>query len=216
MDPEAETRKRGRPRDPSLGAAIVAATLALLQERGYGELTLTEVADRAGTTTAAIYRRWSSKSDLVNDAVFRPSGDDVVADTGDLEADITTMVRWSAEKICRPAALAALAGLLAESRPDRAARTRDAAMASGRTAARFERAKAAGEIRADIDTDVLVALISGPVLHAAVKGDAAVVDDAWIADLVGVVLRGADYHRGRFGDGKVAGSRTKRMEATRR
>jgi AcrR family transcriptional regulator len=188
-----EAPRRGRPRDPALDAAIVGSTLALLEERGYAELALTEVADRAGTTTAAIYRRWSSKSDLVNDAVFRTSGDDVVADTGDLAADLTTMVRWSVEKICRPAALAALAGLLAESKPDRAARARDAAIASRRVAERFARAKDAGQINADIDTDVLVALISGPVLHAAMKGASDDLDDAWIEALVGVVLRGAGY-----------------------
>ena len=216
MDATAQPRRRGRPRDPSLHAAIVDATLALLEERGYGELTLTAVAERAGTTTAAIYRRWSSKSELVNDAVFRTYGDDVVADTGDLAADITTMVRWSVQKICRPAALAALSGLLGESRPDRAARARDAATASGRTAERLDRAKAAGEIRPDLDTRVLVALISGPVLHAALNGDSEEVDEAWIADLVAVVLDGAGISNRRCTAPSAASTRGKRMEAARR
>ena len=186
----AEPSKVGRPRDGRLDAAIVEATVALLGERGYSDLSLAAVADRAGTTTAAIYRRWGSKSELVAHAVFRTTGDDVVADTGDLAADLATMVRWSVDKLYRPAALAAIAGLLSESRTDRRERAADAAAASGLVAARLERAKAAGELRADVDTTVLTALIDGPVLHAALGGLPGV-DDAWIADLVSVVLDGA-------------------------
>jgi len=181
----------GRPRSSRLDAAIVDATLALLEERGYRDLALTAVAERAGTTTAAIYRRWASKSDLVTHAVFRTDGDDVVADTGDLSADLATMVRWSVAKICRPAALAALVGLLHESGAERAARARDAAVASLRTGDRLERAKAVGELRSDVPTRVLVALIAGPVLQAALRGAADEIDDAWIEGLVTVVLDGA-------------------------
>jgi AcrR family transcriptional regulator len=183
--------RRCRPRDERLDAAILDATVRLLEERGYRDLALTAVAESAGTTTAAIYRRWTSKSDLVMHAVFRTSGDDVVADTGDLASDLATMVRWSVEKLGRPAALAALVGLLSESAPQRLARAGDAAVASARTGDRIERAKAAGEIRADIDTSVLVALIAGPVLQMALRGAAREIDEAWIASHVGVVLDGA-------------------------
>ena len=184
-------RAAGRPRNERLDDAILAATVRLLEKRGYQDLALTAVAEAAGTTTAAIYRRWSSKSDLVMHAVFRTTGDDVVADTDDLASDLATMVRWSVNKICRPAALAALVGLLSESGPQRSARAADAAIVSLRTAERLEKAKAAGEIRTDVDTSVLVALISGPVLQMALRGAARKIDDAWIAALVGVVLDGA-------------------------
>jgi len=180
----------GRPRDARLDVAIVDATLELLEARGYSGLSLAAVAERAGTTTAAIYRRWGSKSELVAHAVFRTDGDDVVADTGDLAADLVTMVRWAADKLDRPAALAAIAGLLGEPRADRRERASEAATASRLVTQRLERAKAAGELRADVDTTVLAALVDGPVLHAAFSG-AGRIDDAWIAELVRVVLEGA-------------------------
>ena len=188
---DAEPARAGRPRDPRLEAAIVAATVALLEERGYHAMSLAAVAERSGTTTAAIYRRWSSKSELVAHAVFRTSGDDVVADTDDVEADIATMIRWSVEKLARPAALAAIAGLLGEGRRDRRDRTDDAATASRLTAERLGRAQDAGQLRADVDVTVLAAMIDGPVLHAALSGTAYRIDDAWIADLLKVVLEGA-------------------------
>jgi AcrR family transcriptional regulator len=180
----------GRPRDSRLDVAIVDATVALLEERGYSGLSLAAVAERAGTTTAAIYRRWGSKSELVARAVFRTGGDDVVADTGDLAADLETMVHWSVDKIYRPAGVAAIAGLLSESRADRRERASEAAMASRLVTERLERAKAAGELRADVDTSVLTALIDGPVLHAALSGMTGI-DEAWISALVRVVLDGA-------------------------
>jgi len=185
------TTGAGRPRDARLDAAIVEATVALLEERGYDDTSLAAIADRAGTTTAAIYRRWSSKSELVSRAVFRTDGDDVVADTGDLRADIATMIRWSAEKLCRPAAAAAIAGVLGESGPERAAGALDAAMASHRVEARLERARTAGELRADVDPGVLAATIAGPVIYTVLTGETDRVDEAWIAAQVSVVLDGA-------------------------
>lgn len=182
--------KVGRPRDSRLDVAIVGATVALLEERGYSGMSLAAVAERAGTTTAAIYRRWGSKSELVSHAVFRTDGNDVVADTGDLAADLETMARWSVDKIYRPAALAAIAGLLSEPRADRRERASEAASASRMVTERLERAKVTGELRADVDTSVLTALIDGPVLHAVLSGMTGV-DDAWVSELVRVVLDGA-------------------------
>jgi AcrR family transcriptional regulator len=189
--PNAEPARAGRPRDARLDAAIVAATLELLDERGYNELSLTAVADQADTTTAAIYRRWSSKSELVAKAVFRTDGDDVVADTDDIAADLATMIRWSVDKLARPAALAAIAGLLGEGRADRRARVADAAIAVDLTVERLRRAQAAGQLRPDVDATVLAALIDGPVMHAALSGTASQIDERWISDLVAVVLDGA-------------------------
>jgi len=184
-----EHPRAGRPRDARLDDAIVEATVELLAERGYSEMSLAAIADRAGTTTAALYRRWSSKSDLVAQAVFRTQGEDVVADTGDLEADLTTMIRWAAEKIYRPAALPAIAGLLSEPRADRRQRASSAAAASQLVIERLDRAKEAGELRSDVNTAVLASLIDGPILHAAFSGVAGV-DETWIDDLVRIVLAG--------------------------
>ena len=52
----------GRPRDPRIDAAILRATTDLLVKIGYSNLTMAAVAERAGTTKTALYRRWSSKA----------------------------------------------------------------------------------------------------------------------------------------------------------
>jgi AcrR family transcriptional regulator len=99
----AVTPPRGRPRDPAREDAILDATVDLLVEAGYDRLTIEQVAHRAGAGKATVYRRWSSKADLVLDAVTRikPAVTDV--DTGTLDGDIA---RLTSAVCSKPSALA--------------------------------------------------------------------------------------------------------------
>lgn len=63
--------KAGRPRDPGRDEAILSATLELLGEVGYEQVTVRAIARRAGTGLGTLYRRWSTKEELVIDAVAR-------------------------------------------------------------------------------------------------------------------------------------------------
>ncbi|GAE25541.1 transcriptional regulator [Halalkalibacter wakoensis JCM 9140] len=63
-----EENKRGRPLDLSRNEVILKATLDLLAECGYDALTIDAVAGRAKVGKATIYRRWSSKTELVIEA----------------------------------------------------------------------------------------------------------------------------------------------------
>lgn len=60
---------RGRPRRASARKAIVDATLALLAERGFQAATMEAIALRAGVGRNTIYRRWSSKEELIVEAL---------------------------------------------------------------------------------------------------------------------------------------------------
>jgi len=188
--------RAGRPRDPRLDDAIVAATLALLEERGYAGLSFAAVATRAGTTKPAIYRRWSSKRDLVLEAVFRTQGDDVVANTGDLDADMRTMVRWSLEKLGSPVGRAALAGLLAEPPGTAGARTDQLALVWRRMDERFREAIKRGEIREGLDTGSLIVMQAGAAMLATALYGESAVDDAWVERIAGMILDGVRGDRG--------------------
>jgi AcrR family transcriptional regulator len=83
---EATARPRGRPRRQSAGAEILDATLELLAERGFQAATMEAIATRAGVGRNTIYRRWSSKEELIADAlqelivdIHLRDGDDVYA-----------------------------------------------------------------------------------------------------------------------------------------
>jgi AcrR family transcriptional regulator len=62
-------RQAGRPRDPKLDEAIIAATLELLADGGYDALTMEAVAARAAVGKATVYRRFPGKEQLVIEAV---------------------------------------------------------------------------------------------------------------------------------------------------
>jgi AcrR family transcriptional regulator len=66
--PPARTRP-GRPRDQELDAAILAAGLDLLIERGAPNASIEQVAQRAKVTRATVYRRFSNKTELLIRAI---------------------------------------------------------------------------------------------------------------------------------------------------
>ncbi|WP_437965905.1 TetR/AcrR family transcriptional regulator [Sorangium sp. So ce260] len=82
----------GRKRDPSRDAKILDATLEVLAEVGAAGLTMDIVAARAGAGKATIYRRWTSKTELVIDAVAHMKRNQVdlehLPDTGTLRGDL--------------------------------------------------------------------------------------------------------------------------------
>ncbi|MFD6216901.1 TetR family transcriptional regulator, partial [Nocardia salmonicida] len=104
----------GRPRDSRIDAAIIAATRELILDTGYPALSLSAIAARAGTTTAAIYRRWSNKAQLVHEAVLSA---EVIAPpdvSGDIRADIRALVETVRTMFDSPAVRSALPGLIAD------------------------------------------------------------------------------------------------------
>lgn len=86
--------RHGRPRDPACDAAILQATLDVFAEEGYAGVNIDRIAARAGVGKATIYRRYSSKAELVVEAVRCGAHvDDWLPDTGDLRADLTSMMQ---------------------------------------------------------------------------------------------------------------------------
>lgn len=58
-------RRPGRPRDTTLEAVILSATVDLLLERDTKDVTIAAITERSGASRAAIYRRWSSREELL-------------------------------------------------------------------------------------------------------------------------------------------------------
>ncbi len=81
--------------DRSLDRAILDAVLAGLADRGYDQMSMDDVASRAGVGKAAIYRRWPSKAAVVADAIAhwrRGIGSVQPPNTGSLRGDIDELV----------------------------------------------------------------------------------------------------------------------------
>lgn len=94
--PAADTHPKGmRRRGEVLEDAILHAALTELSENGFEKLTMENVADRAETNKAVLYRRWPNKSELVIAALrkFAPPLPREVPDSGDLRTDLYTYLR---------------------------------------------------------------------------------------------------------------------------
>ena len=99
-----QRRKRGE----ELRAAIHAAVLDELRERGFTALTMDSVAARAQTGKATLYRYWPGKVELVIDAVHSSmAGIEVPADDGDLRGQLLTVLGRAADDLAGPTGVAA-------------------------------------------------------------------------------------------------------------
>lgn len=95
MDLESSAPRRRR-RGDELEHALLQAAWDELTERGYAQLTVESVAERAGTSKPVLYRRWSTKADLVFAAiqyVSQRTRRRTVPDTGSLRGDLLVLVR---------------------------------------------------------------------------------------------------------------------------
>ena len=90
-----ESPKLGRKRDHTRDPEILEAALDVLAETGYDGMTIDMVAARAKAGKATLYRRWSSKGELVVDAVACMKSVDLTTlpDTGTLRGDLVAMIR---------------------------------------------------------------------------------------------------------------------------
>ncbi|MEV6611320.1 TetR/AcrR family transcriptional regulator [Kutzneria sp. NPDC051319] len=64
-----ELKSAGRPRDPEADEAILRAALELFAERGVDGTSIEQIAKRAGVARLTVYRRWSSKEELLAQAI---------------------------------------------------------------------------------------------------------------------------------------------------
>ncbi len=113
----------GRPRNRSIDDAVLRATVELIAESSYAELSVDAIAARAGTSKPAIYRRWRGKAYLVHEAVFPLVPTAALPETGSVEGDVQEMLRRTLAALNTPAARAALPGLVGEMASDSALHT---------------------------------------------------------------------------------------------
>jgi AcrR family transcriptional regulator len=193
--------RRGRPRSEKARRAILDAADELLLQQGLDAVSMDEVAERAGTSKATIYRWWPSKHVLALDAL-REAWDRAVGplpDTGSLRSDLHAVVRpWVKLLTSSPygRAVAELVGEVHRS-PDFAAAWRTEFIGPRRQRGRevFARAVERGEVRAGTDVDTALDLIFGPLYHRLLHGHLPLTASfaGQIVDIVvdGVLIRSA-------------------------
>jgi AcrR family transcriptional regulator len=147
---------------------ILDAALEVLGEVGYDRLTMDAVAHRAKASKATLYRRWNSKATLVVDALASQKTTPPVPDTGDLRTDLLTAFCGMGGLTDHDTTVTLGAVITAVSTdPEFASEFRRQVVAPKARVSRlvFERARERGELREDLDLDIVVPALAGIVLH---------------------------------------------------
>ena len=168
-----------------------------LAETGYARMSMDAVARRAGVGKAAVYRRWPSKEamliDLVGAAIRRNLPE--VADAGSLVGDVRGLLGVIVAQTADPRTRRIALDVLVETTrtPELVTALRDVVAQPRRDAAAavLDRAIDRGELPADLDRELGLDVLIGP-LAMRVLFDGDQVGDAYLDGLTRVIVAGLD------------------------
>ncbi|TQJ18203.1 TetR family transcriptional regulator [Kribbella jejuensis] len=155
---------------------ILDATVAVVAELGYDRLTMDAVATAAKASKATLYRRWSTKAELVVDAISRAKGCPMPeqVDTGSLRGDLIAMSCGDGG-FMDEVPMSVMAGLFTALQHDaelkRAVQERFLAPRLGLVTEVYQRAVRRGEIAPDVDIELITTTLPAVIIyHAFVLG----------------------------------------------
>lgn len=185
-------RRPGRPRSVECDEAILAAAIDILAEVGLGGLTIEGVAARAGVGKATIYRRYPGKVELVVAAIrCFAHVDEPAPDTGSTAGDLRAVVDGLVAMLNTTPlgrALPILVAARARAKELDVAYREIVTERRAHSVAVIERGVRRGELRADIDPEVLVDCFVGPIFYRFLITNEPL-DETFAAALVASTLR---------------------------
>lgn len=183
------------PRRRASRERLLASAAAILDRDGYTGLTMERVCADSGVAKTTLYRHWPTKAALCMDLYLEEAGrelhdPDTGGIAGDLKAIVNSVVRLQTKTVAGPA----FAGLIAEAQINPG--SRDAFLAEFAERRReltrgvIRRAIQRGELRPDVDVDLLIDLIGGATTFRLLQGHAPL-NRKFADSLVALVLSGA-------------------------
>jgi AcrR family transcriptional regulator len=160
-------RPPGRPRSEEARQAILRTTLKILGKRGFSDFKIEEVAARASVGKATVYRWWPNKGALIADAFASSTTRRLrFPDTGSVYTDMSQQMRQLI-KVFRSRRGRIVSAILAAGQSDKdlieAFRERFLWPRRREAYATLRRAIQRGELRKDLDPDLLLDSLYGPI-----------------------------------------------------
>jgi AcrR family transcriptional regulator len=162
-----EPGARVDPRVARTRAAVLAAAIDILAERGYSGFSVEGVVERTGVAKTTLYRHWPARDDLLAAAISQLGGTGPLPDTGSLRQDLLDFfgrrvraARAPQWERCMPALIEAAAR-----HPELADTVaRLAAQALGQVETLIRRGIERGEIRPDVSPRLAASALMGPIV----------------------------------------------------
>lgn len=169
-----DRKSPGRPRSARADEAIIYAVLEMVAEgHTVDALSMEAVAARAGVGKATIYRRWPNKEALIVDAVASMKGPVPQIAGTSVRDDLVTLLSRVGQNNEPTRAGRIMSCLLPElQRSPSLQRCYQAVVEPRRAVIRevLQRGIKTGELRADLDVELALALLSGPIMVQTVLG----------------------------------------------
>ncbi len=186
--------KRPGGRAERVRVAVLQAASELLNEVGYDNMSVEDVAARAGVHKTTVYRRWPTKADLSADAAELHSSEAIpIPDTGDLAKDLKLLARDVAKNIgTKEGARRSRSIVAAAATSDDLSEAMHTFWSNRLTlsATIVERAIARGDLSTDTDAKLLIEAIIGPLwLRLLLTGEP--ITEELADQIVDLVLAGA-------------------------
>ncbi len=177
MPSTASTARRGpgRARNPQIDTRALEVASRLLSTYGYEAMTFAAVAQEAGTTRQALYRRWPDKASLAAEALQAAVDAAPATTSEDPLADLIAELSDFQRGVSRPGRISLVGTMLQDSTaPELLTRYRNRVVAPRRRRimAILRRARELGLIDQDADLEVAVTMCTGCWYGRALAGDA--------------------------------------------
>lgn len=186
-------KKLGRPRSEKTKVDILNASYELLIESGFAAVTVEKIAERAQVSKATIYKWWPNKAAVVMDGFLNATYEKLpIPDTGSTFEDMFLQVNNFAQfLVTRKGNI--ITEIIAEGQydPNLAEIYRKAYFVPRRGISKqiLNRGISRGELRKDLDVELAVDLIWGPVFYRLLITGAPI-DDAYIKGLIKSAFEG--------------------------
>lgn len=186
-------KKLGRPRSEKTKADILTASYDLLIENGFGAVTVEKIAEKAGVSKATIYKWWPNKAAVVIDGFLNATMEKLpIPDTGSTIDDIFIQVSNLVEFLTSKKGNV-ITEIIAEGQFDQnlADTYRKAYFKPRRGISKqiLERGISRGELRKDLDIELTIDLIWGPLFYRLLI-TGAVLDDIFVRKLISYAFEG--------------------------
>jgi AcrR family transcriptional regulator len=178
-------RNTGRPRSEGCRHKVLTAADTLLARDGFARMSVDAIAQLAGVSKATIYRWWSNKAAIVMEALLASTEAEIFVPTSSYpDEDLTARIRRTIA-LFRSSKGRVVASLIGEAQfdPEVAIAYREHLLGPRRAAMRaaIERAIGAGLLDPDLNMEMAIDLLYGPLFERLLLGHAPL-DDAFERD----------------------------------
>ncbi|OOQ53013.1 TetR family transcriptional regulator [Streptomyces antibioticus] len=192
----AEPPTRGRPRSEAVERAIIEGTMKLLEDGvPLAEISIERIARTAGVGKATIYRRWSGKEELFVDVLRAAEPDDPELPGTSLRDDLVVLLEALRVRGLANRSSAILHNVHAQMKSSpKIWAAYDSSVIAPRRRMGLEvlrRGRENGELRADVDLELVNDIVVGPMLvRSVLRPDADLTDDRLAERIVDTLLEG--------------------------